>query len=57
MRVKEILLYTKKVIAFEPFPHIFELAKNNVKENGLQDKIALVNAGCGYDGKVRVREE
>ena len=46
----------KKVIAFEPFPRIFELAKRNIKENGLQDKIVLVNAGCGYDGKVRVRE-
>lgn len=47
----------KKVIAFEPFPKTFELAKKNVEENGLQDKITLVFAGCGYDGKVRVRED
>ena len=47
----------KNVIAFEPFPKIFELARRNVEENGLQDKIVLVNAGCGYDGKVRVRED
>ena len=46
-----------KVIAFEPFPKIFELAKKNVKENGLQDKIVLVNAGCAYDGIVRLRED
>lgn len=47
----------RKVIAFEPFPNIFELAKRNVEENGLQDKIVLVNAGCGYDGKVRLRQD
>ena len=47
----------KKVIAFEPFPKIFGLARRNVEENGLQDKIVLVNAGCGYDGRVRVRED
>ena len=46
----------KKVIAFEPFPNIFELARKNVEENGLQDKIDLVHAGCGYDGKIRLRE-
>ncbi|QXJ34886.1 FkbM family methyltransferase [Saccharolobus shibatae] len=45
----------KKVIAFEPFPKIFTLARKNLEENHLQDKIVLVNAGCGYDGKVRVR--
>ena len=43
----------KKVIAFEPFPKIFEQAKKNVEENGLQNKIDLVRASCGYDGKIR----
>ena len=47
----------RKVIAFEPFPYLFSLAKKNVEENGLQDRVILVNAGCGYDGKVRVRED
>jgi len=47
----------KRVIAFEPFPKIFEIAERNVKANGLEDKIILVNAGCGYDGKVRVKED
>lgn len=23
----------------------------------MQDKIILVNAGCGYDGKVKIRED
>jgi FkbM family methyltransferase len=47
----------KRVIAFEPFPKIFEIAERNVKANGLEDKIILVNAGCGYDGEVRVKED
>jgi FkbM family methyltransferase len=47
----------KRVIAFEPFPKIFEIAGRNVKANGLEDKIILVNAGCGYDGEVRVKED
>ncbi|MCI4455332.1 MAG: FkbM family methyltransferase, partial [Sulfolobus sp.] len=46
----------KRVIAFEPFPKIFEIAERNVKANGLEDKILLVNAGCGYDGEVRIKE-
>ena len=47
----------KRVIAFEPFPKIFEIAERNVKANGLEDKVILVNAGCGYDGEVRVKED
>ncbi|BFI76530.1 FkbM family methyltransferase [Sulfurisphaera ohwakuensis] len=47
----------KKVIAFEPFPKIYYLARKNVEENGLSDKIILVNAGCGYDGEVKVRDD
>jgi FkbM family methyltransferase len=47
----------KRVIAFEPFPKIFEIAGRNVKANGLEDKVILVNAGCGYDGEVRVKED
>jgi methyltransferase, FkbM family len=47
----------KRVIAFEPFPKIFDIAQKNVKANGLEDKVILVNAGCGYDGEVRVKED
>jgi len=47
----------KRVIAFEPFPKIFDIAQRNVKANGFEDKIILVNAGCGYDGEVRVKED
>jgi len=47
----------KKVIGFEPFPKIFLIAKKNIEENGLRDKIILVNAGCGYDGKVKINPE
>ncbi len=47
----------KRVIAFEPFPKIFDIAQRNVKANGLEDKVILVNAGCGYDGEVRVKED
>ncbi|WP_231136368.1 FkbM family methyltransferase [Acidianus ambivalens] len=47
----------KKVIGFEPFPKIFLIAKKNIEENGLQDKIIMVNAGCGYDGKVKIKPE
>jgi len=47
----------KKVIVFEPFPKIFNIAQRNIKVNRLEDKIVLVNAGCGYDGEVRIRED
>jgi len=47
----------KRVIAFEPFPKIFEIAERNVNANGLEDKVILVNAGCGYDGELRVKED
>lgn len=47
----------KKVIAFEPFPKIFNIAQRNVKANGLDDRIVLINAGCGYDGEVLIRED
>jgi len=47
----------KRVIAFEPFPKIFEIAERNVNATGFEDKIILVNAGCGYDGEVRVEED
>ena len=36
----------KKVIALEPFPKNFELAKKNIELNNLTDKIELIQAGC-----------
>jgi FkbM family methyltransferase len=47
----------KRVVAFEPFPKTFKIAERNIKANGLEDKVILVNAGCGYDGEVRVKED
>jgi FkbM family methyltransferase len=37
----------KKVIALEPFPKNYEMAKRNVESNNLSDKITLLLAGCG----------
>ena len=47
----------KKVIAFEPFPKIFSIAEKNIKENNVESKVTLVNAGCGYDGKVNINTD
>ncbi len=37
----------KHVYAFEPYPYSYELAMRNIKLNGLQDKITMLNEGCG----------
>lgn len=37
----------KHVYAFEPYPYSYNLALKNIKLNGLQDKITLLNEGCG----------
>jgi len=36
----------KKVIAVEPIPKNFEIAKTNIKQNNLEEKIDLLLAGC-----------
>ena len=36
----------KHVYAFEPYPYSFNLASKNIKLNGLQNKITLLNEGC-----------
>ena len=36
-----------KVYMFEPFPYSCRIAEKNVAFNGLQDKVQIVNAGCG----------
>ena len=37
----------KHVYAFEPYPYSYNIANKNIRLNGLQDKITLVNQGCG----------
>ncbi len=37
----------KHVYAFEPYPYSYNIANKNIKLNKLQDKITLVNQGCG----------
>ena len=45
----------KHVYAFEPYPYSYELAMRNIKLNGLEDKITLLNEGCsGKSGKIRI---
>ena len=36
----------KHVYAFEPYPYSFNIASKNIKLNGLQNKITLLNEGC-----------
>lgn len=44
----------KKVIALEPYPYSYNIALKNIKNNDLQDKIILLNAGYGQDGTIKV---
>ncbi len=44
----------RRVFAFEPFPYSYELAKKNVRLNGLDDRITLVNKGCLEDGWITI---
>jgi len=45
----------KKVIGVEPFPKNFELAKRNIVENNLSNKILMLLAGVGFsEGSVTV---
>lgn len=43
-----------RVIGLEPYPYSFNLAVRNVKENNMDEKILLLNAGYGQDGEVLV---
>lgn len=47
----------KKVIALEPFPYSYRLAKENILNNGYSDKIILLNAGYGKDGETYVEDK
>lgn len=47
---------SNRVIALEPYPYSFELALRNVAENGLKEKIRLINAGYGKDKEIFIDE-
>ena len=42
------------VVALEPFPYTYKMAVENIKLNGLEEKIILVNAGYGNDNVVTI---
>jgi len=44
----------KHVYAFEPYPYSYTIAKWNIKKNKLEDRITLVNAGCGRHGVISI---
>lgn len=45
----------RNVVAFEPYPLLFKIAKENVSLNTLEDKISIVNAGIsGKSGTIMV---
>ena len=45
----------KHVYAFEPYPYSYAIAMQNIKLNGLNDDIKLLNEGCGKEnGKIKI---
>ena len=52
------LKWAKHVYAFEPYPYSYKLAMRNIKLNKLQNKITLLNEGCGRKkGTIRIDTE
>jgi len=47
----------KHVYAFELYPYSYNIAKKNIKLNHLEDKIILLNEGCGKSGFVTIKED
>ena len=47
----------KMVIALEPQPYSYNLAKKNINVNNLSDKIILINAGYGLDSEIKVDDK
>jgi len=47
----------KHVYAFEPYPYSYNIAKRNIRLNHLEDKITLLNEGCGKSGFVTIKED
>jgi FkbM family methyltransferase len=46
----------RRIIALEPHPYLFSFALRNVRENNLEGKIELLNAGYGHDEEIFVDE-
>jgi len=43
----------RRIIALEPYPSLYKEALINIRANGLEDRVVLLNAGLGsYDGEV-----
>jgi FkbM family methyltransferase len=43
----------RRVVALEPYPSLYGEALINIRANGVEDKVALINAGLGsFDGEV-----
>ncbi len=48
----------KHVYAFEPYPYSYNLAQHNIKTNKLQNKITILNEGCGGESnKIRIKQD
>ena len=47
----------KHVYAFEPYPYSYNIAKKNIRLNHLEDKITLLNEGCGKSGSIAIKED
>ena len=45
------------VYALEPYPHSYRLAETNIRLNGLEGQVTLLNMGCGIEGTVMVNPE
>ena len=46
-----------KVVAIEPYRFTYEIAEANIKENGLENRIILINAGYGEDGFIELDDK
>jgi len=51
------LKYARHVYAFEPYPYSYSIAKKNIRLNHLEDKIALLNEGCGRSRFITIKED
>ena len=47
----------KHVYAFEPYPYSYNIAMKNIKLNYLEDRITLLNEGCGRSGFVTIKAD
>jgi FkbM family methyltransferase len=47
----------KRVIALEPYPATYALAKGNIENNGFGDRITLLNEGAGRTGVMRLTRQ